>query len=123
MKNICRQHSAKYEEQCVKPLKKNCTIPKNFEEIILNNQWTKTSNNKYFLLHQGDNMLIFATIQGLELLLRSKNNLGDGTFKTASRTFLQIYTIFGSSENWKVPIVWAFLMQKSEETYYHFLSF
>ena len=28
-------------------------------------------------------MLIFATIQGLEFLVRSKNMLGDGTFETA----------------------------------------
>ena len=102
--------------------KKLPPIPKSFEEINLNDQWTKTSNNKDFLLHQGDDMLNFATIQGLEFLVRSKNILGDGTFKTAPRPFLQIYTIFGSSEKWKVPVVWAFLMRKSEETYQKFFE-
>ena len=54
MKNIYRQHSTKYEEQRAEPAKKKLPpIPKSFEEINLNDQWTKTSNNKDFLLHQG----------------------------------------------------------------------
>ena len=98
-------------------------IPKNFQEKSLNPQWTKTFNNKDFLLHQGDDLLMFAIIQGLNFLVWSKNILGDETFKRALRPFLQFYAIFGSSESWKLPVVWVFLMRKSEGTYQNFARF
>ena len=66
---------------------------------------------------------MFAIIQGLDFLVRSKNILGDETFKRALRPFLQFYAIFTSSESRKVPVVWAFLMQKSKETYQNFARF
>ena len=66
---------------------------------------------------------MFAIIQGLNFLVRSKNILGDETFKRDLRPFLQFYAIFGSSESWKLPVVWVFLMRKSEGAYQNFARF
>ena len=43
--------------------------------------------------------------------------LADGTFKTAPEPFTQIYTVFGLFENQKIPLVFAFLSNKSKESY------
>ena len=92
--------------QCMPPL------PKNLQEILMPETRRLTKNNQNFSLHQEEGILIFATKQGLEFLVRSKNVLSDGTFKTAPAPFSQIYTIFGtagSNDEWKIPVVWALL--------------
>ena len=83
--------------QCMPP------PPKNLQEILIPETWRLTKNNQNILLHQEEGILIFATKQGLEFLVRSKNVLSDGTFKTAPAPCSQIYTIFGtagSNDEW-----------------------
>ena len=92
-------------------------VPKNFNEVDVQGSWALALNKKQFLLHQETGMLIFATDQGLEFLIRSKSILSDGTFKTAPPPFLQIYTLFGATTEWKIPVVWALLGSKTEEIY------
>ena len=94
MKNVYRQHSAKSEEQSAKP------HTQKWSANICNNSRTR----------------FFGEI---------KKHFGEWNLQNAPpppRPFLQIYAIFGSSETWKVPIVWAFIMQKSEETYQKFFK-
>ena len=80
-------------------------------------------SKKRFLLYQERKTLIFATNFGLKILALSKNCLADETFKTASPPFYQVYTLFGSSIKWKIPIVWALLGEKTEEIYHKIFGF
>ena len=41
-----------------------------------------------------------------------KKYFGEWNAQNGRRPFLQIDTVFGSSENWKVPVVWAFHAKK-----------
>ena len=43
--------------------------------------------------------------------------LGDGTFKSAPKPFVKIFTLFGVTGDWKTPVVWALLGGKTEEIY------
>ena len=57
--------------------------PKTLEAVKIERAWQKTKQGKEFVLHQEIGLVIFATIEGLEFLVRSKNIMGDGTFKSA----------------------------------------
>ena len=67
-------------------------------------------------------MTFFDTKQGLEFLLRSNIVLSDGTFKTAPPPFQQIYTVFGSADEWKIPVIWGLLGERSQTIYELFFS-
>ena len=82
--------------------------PKNFEDVILEGEWTKNLNDQDFVLFQEPKLIIFATKKSLEFLTRSSYLLSDGTFKTAPPPFIQIYTVFAAEKNWKLPVVWVF---------------
>ena len=70
---------------------------KSFEEVAIAGPWTLSYNLKTFLLRQENQILIFATDRGLELLVRAKADLSDGTFKTALQPFVQICFVFGAA--------------------------
>ena len=93
-----------------------------FAYIKIDPPWSMTLNKKRFLIYQESKLLIFANDFGLKLLALSKNCLADGTFKTAPSPLYQIYTIFGSSKEWKFPVVWALLGQKSNKNYQNFFG-
>ena len=46
---------------------------------------------------------------GLKFLVSSKKILADATLKTAPPPCYQVYVIFESSREWKIPVVWALL--------------
>ena len=56
--------------------------PKTLEDVKIEGAWRKTKQGKEFVLHQEIGLVIFATTEGLEFLVRSKNIMGDGTFKS-----------------------------------------
>ena len=85
-------------------------------KFFLPEEWTKTEGNQSFLLLQESGILLFVTDQGLEFLSRSECVLADGTFKTAPKPFMQIYTFFGTAENRKIPVAWAFLGNKTKRS-------
>ena len=47
-------------------------------------------------------------------ICQSEVLLGDGTFRTAATSFVQIYVFYGTHEYFKIPVVWAFLGSKTE---------
>ena len=67
-----------------------------------------------FLLHQVSGIVIYATDAGLHFFQQSKVLLGVGTFKTAPPPFLEIYVIYGTHENYKITVIWAFLGSNTE---------
>ena len=112
--NQMRGSMSRKRASCLPP------VPTVFDRVKVEGSWTLALNFKRFLLHQEPQILIFATDQGLEFLARSRNLLCDGTFKTAPPPFKQIYTLFGATTEWKVPVVWAFLGSKNEAIYHRF---
>jgi hypothetical protein len=79
-----------------------------------------------------DKMLIFSTLISRQYLESSagqeKQYFGDGTFKSTPRPFYQIYSIhIDASPDRRstnvIPVVFALLPNKREETYYRLFSF
>ena len=97
-------------------------IPKTLDEVFIRNTWTKTLDDFIFLLHQESGIVLFATDAGLNFFQQSKVLSGDGTFKTAAPPFLQFFVIYGTHENFKIPVIWALLGSKTEEIYNFFLK-
>ena len=96
--------------------------PKTLEDVKIEGAWRKTKQRKEFVLHQEIGFVIFATTEGLEFLVRSKNIMVDGNFKLPPPPpqFTQIYALFGTNGEWIVPVVWAFLGSTTEKIYSKF---
>ena len=61
-------------------------------------------------------ILIFLTTSNINLLAMSLHWYADGTFKVVPPLFEQLYTIHGLQENVAVPLIYALLPNKTEET-------
>ena len=57
--------------------------PKTLEDVKIEGAWQNTKQGIEFVLHQEIGLVIFATTESLEFLVRSKNIMGNGTFKSA----------------------------------------
>ena len=62
-------------------------------------------------------VLVFATLPALDLLSQSEICHCDGTFSVAPDLFYQVYTIHGVIENAVIPLVYALLPNKTQDTY------
>ena len=62
-------------------------------------------------------VLVFATLPALDLLSQSEICHCDGTFSVAPDVFYQVYTIHGVIENAVIPLVYALLPNKTQDTY------
>ena len=96
--------------------------PSSLQELQLPQKYRELSNGKKFLQHDSgpsrDRFMVFATEENLTLLGQCTNLFSDGTFSTApSRLFYQLYTIHGEFSGTVIPLVYAFLPDKSEATY------
>ena len=56
--------------------------PKTLEDLKIEGAWQKTKQGEEFVFYQEIGLVIFATTEGLEFLVRLKNIMGDGTFKS-----------------------------------------
>ena len=75
-----------------------------------------------FLFHDSgvddeQRVIVFATLPALDLLEQADDWFCDGTFSTAPNVFYQVYTIHGTVEGYHIPLVYALLPDKKEETY------
>ena len=61
-------------------------------------------------------VLVFATLPALDLLSQSEICHCDGTFSVAPIVFYQVYTIHGVIENAVIPLVYALLPNKTQDT-------
>ena len=86
--------------------------------------WSETHRGTPFMLKHDTNfgITIFTTLEQLELLVDSRYNLADGTFKTAPPPYLQLYTIHGVENNRRVPLVFALMTNKSTADYQRLLQ-
>jgi hypothetical protein len=69
------------------------------------------------------NIIIFSCTSNLRVLCTQvKEIFIDGTFKCCPKFFEQLYTIHGYSNGHYIPLVFALLVSKSEDTYRKFLQ-
>ena len=96
-------------------------IPNCREDIILPTEFTVTETGDNFLMFDSgpipNRILIFSTTSNINLLAMSQHWYADGTFKVVPPLFEQLYTIHGLQDNVAVPLIYALLPNKTEETY------
>ena len=101
-------------------------VPLHRKDLVFAEDQTKTNNGDKFLMFDSgpvDNrMLIFSTDRNLQFLSTCSNLYADGTFKTVPSLFEQLYTIHGLKNGLTIPLVYALLPNKKENTYVEFLK-
>ena len=102
-------------------------LPSSRSQINLQGIWTQTKgeNPRSFLMideGQEDKLLVFATLESLQILSESEKLFMDGTFYTSPPLFQQIYTIHGYFKGQVMPLVYALLPNKTHETYKRLLT-
>ena len=85
-------------------------------------EYQQTAASEAFL-HQDtgngdDQILVFATIEIIQLLAESQSWFMDGTFKTSPELFFQVYTIHSCTANRVLPCVYALLPNKQQATHH-----
>lgn len=101
------------------------SLPSSCTELCLPTQYTETVRGEPFLLYDSgpaeNRILIFSTKANLQCLSQSKHWYADGTFKTVPLIFKQLYTIHGFQRRTSIPLLFALLSNKREETYQNLL--
>ena len=98
-------------------------LPKTIESIELPESYTKCSSKQTdkssldFVIHQDENMLVFASPTGIEILNESDSWGCDGTFQVAPVPFLQLYIITAKVYEQHFAVVFALLKNKRQCTY------
>ena len=107
--------------------KENCGLstPSHRMDIVFSIEYMKTFKNDDFLLFDSgmeeERILIFSTYANLDVLTSCQHLFCDGTFKTVPTLFEQLYTIHGLKNGFCIPLIFALLPNKKEETYVSFL--
>ena len=96
--------------------------PKNLESVDETPEPLKLTHSGdtfvYFDSGKSDNrVLVFATLRALDLLSQSEICHCNGAFSVAPDVFHQVYTIHGLIENAVIPLVYALLPNKTQDTY------
>ena len=94
-------------------------MPNSYLDLNIPEEFTKTIKGELFLIYDSGptngRILIFATQSNLDILVRSEHWYADGTFKTVSLIFGQLYTIHGLKSGNITPLLYALLPNKTEE--------
>ncbi|KAM7290495.1 uncharacterized protein ISCGN_027120 [Ixodes scapularis] len=98
------------------------SVPATREDVVIPGEYTVSLKQESFVAHDsgfGDRnrILVFATQRNLDCLSRSKAWFMDGTFKVTPSIFFQVYTVHGMYKDAVIPLVYALLPNKTEETY------
>jgi hypothetical protein len=93
-------------------------VCKNLTEVKVPEKYSEFLMADYS--YEGKRILIFATEKGRQHLSEGKLFFGDGTFKSCSEPFKQLYSIhcaIGEENTNIVPVAYALLSDKSTDTY------
>ena len=95
-----------------------CTI----DDVNIEGIWSKTLNGKQFILHDSKHP-IFGTLESLKQLSKSDNDhlFFDGTFKSCSSPFYQLYTVHSVNSELSTPKLNSLLPDKKVQHTYRFL--
>lgn len=96
-------------------------MPRNAEELVLNELYSSTRTNLRFLLHdevyREDRLLIYSSDFMLNKLFSSNLILCDGTFRMVPGIFTQLFTINIFYNDKLIPVVYCLLKRKNVDTY------
>ncbi|KAE9524466.1 hypothetical protein AGLY_015187 [Aphis glycines] len=95
-------------------------LPSKLCDLTIEGDWRSTNDGRDFLLGSegnDDKIIIFGTEGFLKRLCSSEIVFMDGTFKSALKLFMQIYTLHCFVMGVMVPMVYALLPNKSTNTY------
>ena len=119
------------EKQCQRQRARPVNVPPNpgsLQELVFPHQCTVTKGGAGILLHDdgvnGGNqrLVVFSTDENMQLLEDSEQRYTDGTFKTVPWLFHQLYTIAVKRGDHYLPVVYALLPDKRQETYERLLD-
>ena len=102
--------------------------PGTLQDLQLPDNYKNTIDGDIFLLYDSgpaaaeNRMILFCTEVNLNLLDDSEHWYTDGTFKTVPRLFLQLYTIAVKVNGYYLPLVYALLPNKMQQTYERLLD-
>ena len=90
-------------------------------------EYHQTATGEQFLIHDsrvGDEnrILIFGTVQALELLGQSLHLFSDSTFKVRPEIYFQVYNLHALTNERVIPCIYVLLPNKTEKTYNRFFS-
>ena len=90
-------------------------VPKTIRDIEFRGRWRNSYARARFLIYHnvGFGVTIFATDDGMRVLLECDNILCDGTFKACPSPYYQLYVIVRFWENRFIPLVFSFLSGKT----------
>ncbi|CAF4553019.1 unnamed protein product, partial [Didymodactylos carnosus] len=86
---------------------------------------TTKRNSKFLQFDSGPGngrLLIFSSVDQLQLLDNCEELLVDGTFKVTSTIFYQLYTMHVTYRNAVIPVVFALLPNKNQQTYQRLIN-
>ena len=98
-------------------------LPSTSESLELPESYTQCSSKQEdkssvnFLIHQDENMLVFASPTGIEILNESESWGCDGTFQITPAPFLQLYIITAKAYEQHFAVLFALLKNKKQGTY------
>lgn len=89
-------------------------------------QYTKTTSGIRFLqydsgIDDAERILIFSSDENLDLLVRHRQWLADGTFKCSPSVFYQLFTLHVHISGSVLPVLYALLPNKTKQTYQRML--
>lgn len=98
--------------------------PKSFADITIESIDINTINDENFLLHSSPtkNLLIFGTVNNMEMLCQSSHWMGDGTFYIVPCIFEQLFTLFGYIHEVYYPLIYVLLSDKKQSSYEQMLE-
>jgi hypothetical protein len=101
-------------------------IPVQRNGFDIPDQYSKLASGLRYLQYDSgaddaDRILIFASDDNLDLLIRHRHWLADGTFKCAPAVFYQLFPLHVYIEGSVVPAVYALLPNKTQQTYQQML--
>lgn len=99
---------------------------KHRRDIVFSKVHSTTANEELFIQHDNgnvdDRIVIFSTRGNFQVLSKCQHWFADGSFQIAPFLFEQIYTIHSLDDNISLPLVYALLPNKEENTYVSFLK-
>ena len=94
-------------------------VPANIGQVVIQDPWARTLGNELYLVHQDNNIgvLAFATDIDLRLLAKAQMVYVDGTWQTASRPYVQFFTIHRFVNGFVLKLVCGLLLNKTTQCY------
>ncbi|KAL4085461.1 hypothetical protein QTP88_027319 [Uroleucon formosanum] len=99
--------------------------PVNIGDLIVSGEYSVTNKGDMFLFYDSKiqkRILIFSTLENLNMLKECSSWFGDGTFRSVPTLFSQLYTIHGTKNKQSFPLVYILMVDRSKDSYIEVLK-